>query len=89
MTVIFEQRGGGTAGTTNWLVERYESRGGLPCLPGLIRFKKSTAKATKLDHVAQWLPEGRWNKKRWQPKAPTVPKGLLERVEAVLREGEA
>jgi transposase len=84
MTVIFEQRGGGTAGTTNWLVERRETTGGLP---GLIRFKKSTAKATQLDQVAQWLPEGDWNTKRWQPRPPTVPKWLIERVEAVLREG--
>ena len=81
MTVIFEQRGGGTAGTTHWLVERYETPGSLP---GLIRFKKSTRVATQLDQVAQWLPDGRWNTKRWQPRPPTVPKWLLERVEVAL-----
>lgn len=81
MTVIFEQRGCGTAGTTHWLVERYEPPGGLP---GLIRFKKSTRMATQLDQVAQWLPDGRWYTRRWQPRPPTVPKWLLERVEAAL-----
>lgn len=87
MTVIFEQRGGGTAGTTNWLVERYEPPG-VTVLPGLIRFWKHNAKATQLDQVAQWLPEGRWNRKGWQPRPPTVPKWLLERVEAALLRGE-
>jgi hypothetical protein len=85
MTTIFEQHGGGTAGTTHWLVTRHEPPGG--GLPGLIRFQKSTSKAKQLDQVAQWLPDGRWAVGRWQPRPPMVPKWLVERVEAALLQG--
>lgn len=43
--------------------------------------------ATRLDQVAQWLPEGRWAAGRWRPDPPTVPKWLIARVEAVLQQG--
>lgn len=83
--LLFEQRGGGTAGTTHWMVTRVTDPG---VAPGLVRFRKTTAKATQLDQIAQWLPlEDRWAPGRWKPVGgPKLPKWLVELVEARLRQ---
>lgn len=82
--LLFEQRNGGTAGTTHWKVERVTGPG---VAPGLVRFRKTTAKATQLDQIAQWLPEeGRWAKERWRPHTGMMPKWLIELVEGKLRQ---
>jgi hypothetical protein len=86
--VIFEQRGGGTAGTTHWLVEHYQPSDGTAPGPGLIRFYKANGQRKLLDQIAQWLPEGGWDRKRWVPSAPPLPKWLIDRVEAHMRTEE-
>jgi hypothetical protein len=86
MSIIFEQRGGGTAGTTHWLVEHVTDPH--VTVPGLIRFYKANRGHKRLDVIARWLPEGHWDLKRQPPRPPVVPKWLIERVEAhLLQEG--
>jgi hypothetical protein len=70
---------------SHWRVELLDEPGRLP---GLICFHKRTRKATRLDQVAQWLPEGRWAAGRWRPAPPIVPKWLIARVEAALRQAQ-
>jgi hypothetical protein len=82
MTVIVDAPNCGTASNNHWKVTRLDE-------PGLIRFHMQTRMATRLDQVAQWLPEGRWAAGRWRPDPPTVPKWLIARVEAALQQGVA
>lgn len=83
MSIIFEQRSGGTAGTTHWLVEHVTDP--QVTVSGLIRFYKANRGHKRLDVIAEWqAKEGRWNPKRHPPRPPVVPKWLIARVEAQL-----
>lgn len=84
MTVIVDAPNCGTASNNHWRVTLLDEPGRLP---GLIRFHMQTRTATRLDQVAQWLPEGRWAVGRWRPAPPIVPKWLIARVEAALLQG--
>lgn len=79
MTVIYEQRSSGTLGTT-WRVELLDAP---DKLPGLVRFYKANGQRKLLDQTACWKPTLRgWDRSRWFPKAPWVPKWLIQKVEA-------
>lgn len=84
MTVIIDEPNCGTASNNHWKVELLDEPGRMP---GLIRFHMQTRTATRLDQVAQWLPEGRWAVGRWMPKPAIVPKWLIARVEAAMLQG--
>ena len=84
MTVILDEANAGTASNNHWRVELLDEPGRMP---GLVRFHMQTRTATRLDQVAQWLPEGRWAVGRWRPAPPIVPKWLIAWIEAALLQG--
>ena len=84
MTVIVDVPNAGTASNNHWRVELLDEPGKIP---GLVRFHMQTRMATRLDQIAQWLPEGRWATGPWIPRPPIVPKWLIARVEAALLRG--
>ena len=61
-----------------WHVERQP---GMVTDPWVVHFRKQGKVRTLLDQSARWTPTG-WDPKRWVPRSPTVPKWLIERVEA-------
>ena len=57
----------------------------------LVRFRKHNGQRCLLDQIAQWDGSGwgsSWSLRRWVPKAPKVPAGILVRIEAHMRRQE-
>jgi hypothetical protein len=70
------------SGGCEWIIEQD------PLMKGnlrMVRFLRRTSQRKVLDQIAEWLPPGTWNHKRWAPRSPTVPQWLLLKVENHMR----
>jgi len=75
--IIFRTETGPFVAPPIWIVERQPE--GVTD-PMVVRFRKvGKHNNTLLDQNARWTPLG-WDRRRWLPAAPKVPKWLLEKV---------
>ena len=78
--IIFRTEPGSFQAAPLWLIERQPE--GVTD-PMVVRFRKTSKGRKLLDVNARWTPLG-WDRQRWVPTAPLVPKHLLEIVTAHL-----
>jgi hypothetical protein len=81
--VIFHSEHGTATGPV-WVVTRQP---GETTNPYLVEFVKRGRNGKLLQQTAEWhWIANRWCEHRWFPKLPTVPKWLIARVEAHMRQ---